>query len=147
VLLLDPLVGTGRTACRAVQVRQLQLCSLVALAALSPTTTEQVLLACGLQQGQTLFLVMVATLDAVVLATANLHVCTCLVFLQVLLARGVQQDKILFLSMVAAPEAIHKLCGAYPGMKVLTSEIDRGLDEHCRIVPGIGEFGERYFSD
>lgn len=67
--------------------------------------------------------------------------------LQVLLARGVQQDKILFLSMVAAPEAIHKLCGSYPGMKVLTSEIDRGLDENCRIVPGIGEFGERYFSD
>ncbi|WIA28487.1 hypothetical protein OEZ86_011030 [Tetradesmus obliquus] len=84
VLLLDPLVGTGRTACRAVEV---------------------------------------------------------------LLARGVQQDKILFLSMVAAPEAIHKLCGSYPGMKVLTSEIDRGLDENCRIVPGIGEFGERYFSD
>jgi uridine kinase len=70
-----------------------------------------------------------------------------LLHLQVLLARGVQQDKILFLSMVAAPEAIHKLCGTYPAMKVLTSEIDRGLDENCRIVPGIGEFGERYFSD
>jgi len=32
-------------------------------------------------------------------------------------------------------------------MKVLTSEIDRGLDDSYRIVPGIGEFGERYFSD
>eukprot|EP00879_Flechtneria_rotunda_P011328 GHRR01011833.1.p1 GENE.GHRR01011833.1~~GHRR01011833.1.p1 ORF type:complete len:489 (+),score=128.33 GHRR01011833.1:1545-3011(+) len=84
VLLMDPLLGTGRTACRAVQV---------------------------------------------------------------LLERGVQQEKILFLSMVAAPEGIHKLCSTYPAMKVLTSEIDRGLDENYRIVPGIGEFGERYFSD
>lgn len=84
VLLMDPLVGTGRTACRAVQV---------------------------------------------------------------LKARGVQEDKILFLSMVAAPEAIQRLCGTYPNMKVLTSEVDRGLDDNFRIVPGIGEFGERYFSD
>ena len=66
---------------------------------------------------------------------------------QVLLSRGVAEDKILFLSMVAAPEAIHRLCTTYPAMKVLTSEIDRGLDDACRIVPGIGEFGERYFSD
>ena len=66
---------------------------------------------------------------------------------QVLLDRGVQQEKILFLSLVAAPEAIHKLCGTFPHLKMLTSEIDRGLDEHYRIVPGIGEFGERYFSD
>lgn len=67
--------------------------------------------------------------------------------MQVLLARGVAQEKILMLSMVVAPEAIHRLCSAYPAMTLLTSEIDRGLDEHYRIVPGIGEFGERYFSD
>lgn len=66
---------------------------------------------------------------------------------QVLKARGVKEDKILFLSMVAAPQAIHRLCGTYPDMKVLTSEVDRGLDEHYRIVPGVGEFGQRYFSD
>lgn len=67
--------------------------------------------------------------------------------LQVLKARGVKEDKILFLSMVAAPQAIHRLCGTYPDMKVLTSEVDKGLDEHYRIVPGVGEFGQRYFSD
>lgn len=67
--------------------------------------------------------------------------------LQVLKARGVSEDQILFLSMVAAPEAIHRLCGTYPNMKVLTSEVDRGLDDNYRIVPGVGEFGERYFSD
>jgi uridine kinase len=65
----------------------------------------------------------------------------------VLIDRGVLEDKILFLSMVAAPEAIHRLCTTFPLMKVLTSEIDRGLDDNFRILPGIGEFGERYFSD
>jgi hypothetical protein len=66
---------------------------------------------------------------------------------QVLKARGVKEDKILFLSMIAAPQAIHRMCGSYPDMKVLTSEVDRGLDERYRIVPGVGEFGQRYFSD
>jgi uridine kinase len=64
----------------------------------------------------------------------------------VLLGRGVQQDKILFLSITATPEAIHRLCSAFPAMKLLTSEVDRGLDEAFRIVPGLGEFGDRYFS-
>jgi uracil phosphoribosyltransferase len=66
---------------------------------------------------------------------------------QVLKARGVKEDKILFLSMIAAPQAIHRLCGSYPDMKMLTSEVDKGLDERYRIVPGVGEFGQRYFSD
>lgn len=62
---------------------------------------------------------------------------------QVLLDRGVSQDRILFLSMIAAPEAVHRLCTSFPAMKLLTSEVDRGLDDDCRIVPGVGEFGER----
>lgn len=62
---------------------------------------------------------------------------------QVLLDRGVAQDRILFLSMIAAPEAVHRLCTSFPAMKLLTSEVDRGLDDDCRIVPGVGEFGER----
>lgn len=30
-------------------------------------------------------------------------------------------------------------------MKIVTSEIDIGLNEDFRVIPGMGEFGDRYF--
>jgi len=66
---------------------------------------------------------------------------------EVLLARGVPEDKIFFLCIIAAPEGISRLCSRYPQMKVITSEIDERVDEHFSVVPGCGEFGDRYFCD
>lgn len=65
---------------------------------------------------------------------------------QVLLNKGVQEGNILFLSLVAAPEAVHRVCRAFPKLKLITSEIDEGLEAY-RVVPGVGEFGDRYFCD
>ncbi len=54
-----------------------------------------------------------------------------------LLGKGVEEGKILFLSLIAAPEGIRKICGAYPRVKVITSEIDGGIDEMTfQVVPG-----------
>lgn len=64
---------------------------------------------------------------------------------RVLLEKGVQEGKILFLTLIAAPEGIHTLCRQYPKMKVITSEIDETIDSNFRVVPGVGEFGDRYF--
>ncbi|KVI02504.1 Phosphoribulokinase/uridine kinase, partial [Cynara cardunculus var. scolymus] len=44
-----------------------------------------------------------------------------------------------------APEGIHAVCRQYPRLKIVTSEIDSGLNEHSRVIPGMGEFGDRYF--
>jgi uridine kinase len=44
-----------------------------------------------------------------------------------------------------APEGVHKLCKAFPSLKLVTSEVDAGLNEDWRVVPGVGEFGDRYF--
>ncbi|AQK61319.1 Uridine kinase [Zea mays] len=30
-------------------------------------------------------------------------------------------------------------------MKIVTSEIESGLNDDFRVVPGMGEFGDRYF--
>ena len=57
--------------------------------------------------------------------------------MQVLLSKGVEESKILFLSLIAAPAGIHQLCGKYPALKVVTSEIDQGLDETTfQVIPG-----------
>ncbi|PRW58534.1 uridine kinase chloroplastic [Chlorella sorokiniana] len=64
--------------------------------------------------------------------------------IQVLLDKGVDESKILFLTVIAAPEGIRRICGAYPRLRVLTSEIDEGMED-LHIVPGVGEWGDRYF--
>ena len=112
VLLMDPILATGNSAARAIQVR------------------FSGKLPCPLSLAQ---------------ATAY-HSCQPAACLQVLLAKGVRQDKILFLSLIAAPEGIHKICAAFPQVKVITSEIDEAIDESFQVIPGVGEWGERYYS-
>lgn len=46
---------------------------------------------------------------------------------------------------IQAPEGIHTVCKRFPLLKIVTSEIDAGLNEVYRVVPGMGEFGDRYF--
>lgn len=66
--------------------------------------------------------------------------------IQVLLENGVEEGKILFLTVIAAPEGIRRVCGTYPRIKVLTSEIDEGMNDY-HVVPGMGEWGDRYFCE
>ncbi|KAG2405390.1 Uridine kinase-like protein [Vigna angularis] len=44
-----------------------------------------------------------------------------------------------------APEGIHCVCKRFPSLKIVTSEIDVELNEEYRVIPGLGEFGDRYF--
>ena len=62
-----------------------------------------------------------------------------------LIKAGVRQDRIMFVTIIAASQGIHSLCMRYPHMKIITSEVDAGLNDQNRVVPGVGEFGDRYF--
>ena len=53
-----------------------------------------------------------------------------------LLDKGVLESRIVFLSLIAAPEGIHRICKKFPRMKVVTSEIDEGLNGNFQVVPG-----------
>lgn len=44
-----------------------------------------------------------------------------------------------------APQGVHVVCKSFPRIKIVTSEIDVGLNEDFRVIPGMGEFGDRYF--
>ena len=52
-----------------------------------------------------------------------------------LLEKGVEESRILFLTVIAAPQGIRRICGAYPRLRVLTSEIDEGMEDF-HVVPG-----------
>lgn len=64
---------------------------------------------------------------------------------EVLLNRGVKEDRILFLNLLASPEGIKIFQDKYPKVKIITGCIDQGLDEDKYIVPGLGDFGDRYY--
>ncbi|KAI4320492.1 hypothetical protein MLD38_033969 [Melastoma candidum] len=66
--------------------------------------------------------------------------------ISLLLSKGVPECNIIFLNLIAAPEGIHAVCQRFPLLKIVTSEIDEHLDVNSRVIPGMGEFGDRYFS-
>jgi uracil phosphoribosyltransferase len=47
--------------------------------------------------------------------------------------------------IVAAPEGVELLVNADPSIMIFTCALDRGLNERKYIVPGLGDFGDRYF--
>lgn len=59
--------------------------------------------------------------------------------------RGVEEEKIIFINLVAAPEGIEAVLSAFPNIRIITAEIDEGLDERAYILPGLGDFGDIYF--
>ncbi len=65
--------------------------------------------------------------------------------IDLLLAKGVSEQRIIFLTLIASPPGIKRVCEAYPHLTVVTSELDAALSPTHVVLPGIGEFGDRYF--
>lgn len=65
---------------------------------------------------------------------------------EVLKSRGVPEERILFLNLIASPEGIKNFAEKVPRVRVVTAFVDQGMDERKYIVPGLGDFGDRYFT-
>jgi len=59
--------------------------------------------------------------------------------------KAVRPRSIRFVCLVAAPEGIRNFSGAHPDVALYTAAVDRQLDEHGYIVPGLGDAGDRIF--
>lgn len=46
--------------------------------------------------------------------------------------------------VVAAPEGIKKVQGEFPEVKIFTAAVDQGLNDKAYIVPGLGDYGDRW---
>ena len=53
--------------------------------------------------------------------------------------------RIRFLCLVAAPEGVRRLATAHPDVTVFCAALDRELNEHGYILPGLGDAGDRLF--
>jgi uracil phosphoribosyltransferase len=65
--------------------------------------------------------------------------------LEILLSSGIAEEKIIFVGIVAAPEGLAALKSAYPKLRLVVAQIDEKLNAHKFILPGLGDFGDRYF--
>lgn len=59
--------------------------------------------------------------------------------------RGADSRNMYFVGIVAAPKGISRLAELIPKEHIVVAAVDEKLDEFGYIVPGIGDFGDRYF--
>lgn len=65
--------------------------------------------------------------------------------IDVLNDHGVPDDRIRFMALVSAPEGVRTLHGAHPSVPVYTAALDRQLNDHAYILPGLGDAGDRLY--
>ncbi len=58
---------------------------------------------------------------------------------------NVDPGRILFVNLIASPEGLAAVKAAYPQIRIITAQIDTNLDGQKFIIPGLGDFGCRYF--
>eukprot|EP00727_Mastigamoeba_balamuthi_P014413 m51a1_g9597 putative uracil phosphoribosyltransferase (255) ;mRNA; r:1040490-1041558 len=64
---------------------------------------------------------------------------------EVLRDLGVPEDRIILVTLLAAPEGVLAMYKKFPKLRLVTAEVDEFLNPKCYIIPGIGDFGDRYF--
>lgn len=63
------------------------------------------------------------------------------------LKKGVRLENIIVSAVLAAPEGANKIKCLYPELTIMIGQLDSHLDERGYIVPGLGDFGDKYFTD
>lgn len=76
------------------------------------------------------------------LATGN----TTLDAIMRVLVEGIPEDKIIVNAVVAAPIGVWKIKQNYPKVRIIVGALDESLDDRGFIVPGLGDFGDKYFA-
>lgn len=54
-------------------------------------------------------------------------------------------EQVSFACLLAAPEGLQVLADEHPDVRVFTAAVDRELDEHAYIRPGLGDAGDRLY--
>ncbi len=58
---------------------------------------------------------------------------------------GVADTNIRFMALVSAPEGVKVFSEAHPNVPIYTASLDRQLNDHAYILPGLGDAGDRLF--
>lgn len=58
---------------------------------------------------------------------------------------GVEPKNIVFVTLLSVANGLNKVYAAFPEVRVVTSSIEEELNSNAYMLPGIGDFGDRYF--
>lgn len=65
--------------------------------------------------------------------------------LTILTKQGIAQERIIFAGIICAPEGLNKIRTEFPKVRLILAVQDNSLNAQKYIVPGLGDFGDRYF--
>lgn len=68
-----------------------------------------------------------------------------LMAIRCLVEAGVKSSAIVFVTVVVCPEGVGAVRAEFPEVTIVTGAMDDCLDERRYILPGIGDFGDRFF--
>lgn len=58
----------------------------------------------------------------------------------------VKKERIIFANMITCPEGLKNMAEWYPEIKIISAVVDEGLNDEKYIVPGLGDYGDRFFN-
>eukprot|EP01114_Cavostelium_apophysatum_P020564 TRINITY_DN6931_c0_g2_i1.p1 TRINITY_DN6931_c0_g2~~TRINITY_DN6931_c0_g2_i1.p1 ORF type:complete len:452 (-),score=92.24 TRINITY_DN6931_c0_g2_i1:114-1469(-) len=70
---------------------------------------------------------------------------TAMMAIRVLLEHGADPERILFLNLISSKQGLSLISYMFPKVRIVTSAVDAALNSKYYIVPGIGNYGDRYF--
>ncbi|KAI6187228.1 Uridine kinase [Aphelenchoides besseyi] len=65
--------------------------------------------------------------------------------IRILLDHDVQEENITLLSLLMAETGVHSIAYAFPKVRLVTTAVDKDINQFGYIVPGMGNFGDRYY--
>lgn len=65
--------------------------------------------------------------------------------IKALIASGAHEENIIFVGVISVPQGLANIQKNFPLVQILCAEYDKKLDKKGYIVPGLGDFGDRYF--
>ncbi|CAM9723628.1 unnamed protein product [Scytosiphon promiscuus] len=68
-----------------------------------------------------------------------------LMAIRCLMEAGVKESAVVFVTVVVCPEGLGAVRAEFPEVTIVTGAIDDCLDERRYILPGLGDFGDRFF--
>lgn len=65
--------------------------------------------------------------------------------LEKLLNKGAKLENIIIANILCSPSGVEKVLNKYPNLKIVTGSIEQGMNGESFMIPGVGDFGDRYF--
>lgn len=65
--------------------------------------------------------------------------------LSILTKQGIKQEQIIYVGVIGAQEGVDHLKKEFPAVRFTIAAVDQQLNAAKYIVPGLGDFGDRYF--